>query len=129
MGKTDKLCLIVDDQEFDRLMMRRVLAREFPELPLIVARDLAEARKRLKEKPVAIMFLDNALPDGRGVDFVQELAQDDATKGVPVVIVSDFPTPFMYAKAQAANVREVWSKRDFVGSSVQRVLRRHAAMT
>ncbi|WP_425070859.1 response regulator [Sagittula sp. S175] len=126
MGKTEQLCLIVDDQEFDRRMMRRVLAKEFPNIPLLVAKDLKEARARLNDRNVTMVFLDNALPDGMGVDFVRELAASEQFRRVPVVIVSDFPTPFMYAKAQAANVREVWSKRDFLGPSVRRVMQRYA---
>ncbi|MGR3369805.1 MAG: response regulator [Sagittula sp.] len=128
MAKTDKHCLIVDDQEFDRRMMRRVFAKQCPNVPMIVARDLKEARQRLKDGQISIVFLDNALPDGMGVDLVQEMANDKALKGVPVVIVSDFPSPFMYAKAKAANVCEVWAKRDFVGPSVQRVMTRHARL-
>ncbi len=129
MTKTEHHCLIVDDLEFDRRMMRRVFAKHCPDIPMVVARDLGEARQRLKERQISIIFLDNALPDGMGVDFVTELADHEDLKGVPVVIVSDFPSPFMYAKAKAANVCEVWSKRDFVGPSVQRVVKRHARLS
>lgn len=126
MSKTEKLCMIVDDLEFDRLMMRRVFAKHCPDIPMIVARDLKEARQRMRERNISILFLDNALPDGMGVDLVQEMAEDDQFKGIPVVIVSDFPSPFMYAKAKAANVLEVWSKRDFIGPAVERVVNTHA---
>lgn len=129
MRKSKRLCLIVDDQEFDRTMMRRVFAREYPDFPMIIARDIAEARQRLREKPISIIFLDNALPDGMGVDFAREVAQTKEFGQVPVVIVSDFPSPFMYAKARAANVREVWSKREFVGAAIQRVMRHHAILS
>ena len=121
----DQVCLIVDDLEFDRRMMRRVLAKHCPEMPLIVARNLDEARARLRDQNVTMIFLDNSLPDGMGVDFVSEMSADKKFCNVPVVIVSDFPTPFMYAKAQAANVCEVWSKREFVGPAVLRVLQKH----
>lgn len=124
----ENVCLIVDDVEFDRRMMRRVFSKHCPDMPLIVARNLTEARQKLKERTVSIVFLDNALPDGMGVDFVAELSHDKDLSRVPVVIVSDFPSPFMYAKAQAANVREVWSKREFVGPSVERVVRKHARL-
>lgn len=124
----ENVCLIVDDVEFDRRMMRRVFSKQCPNIPLVVARNLTEARQRMKEKTVSILFLDNALPDGMGVDFVAELSEDQDLRRVPVVIVSDFPSPFMYAKAKAANVREVWSKREFVGRSVERVIRKHARL-
>ncbi|MCA0954159.1 response regulator [Mameliella sediminis] len=117
--------MIVDDLEFDRRMMRRVMAKHCPDVPLAIARNLTEARQRLAAGDVSILFLDNALPDGMGVDFLAEMKDNKALKAVPVVIVSDFPSPFMYAKAQAANVCEVWSKREFVGDAVRRVLRKH----
>ncbi|MBV7392982.1 response regulator [Mameliella alba] len=124
MGQ-EQVCLIVDDLEFDRRMMRRVMAKHCPDVPLAIARNLTEARQRLAAGDVSILFLDNALPDGMGVDFLAEMKDNKALKAVPVVIVSDFPSPFMYAKAQAANVCEVWSKREFVGDAVRRVLRKH----
>lgn len=128
MAHTEQVCLIVDDAEFDRRMMRRVIRKSCPDMPMIVARNLDEARRRLREREVSILFLDNALPDGRGVDFVSELSADRDLKRIPVVIVSDFPSPFMYAKARAANVCAVWSKREFVGPAVERVVRRHARL-
>lgn len=126
MAKPENTCLIVDDVEFDRRMMRRVLAKHCPHIAMAVARDLSEARQKLKESEFAIVFLDNALPDGMGVDFLQEMVTDEALRHIPVVIVSDFPTPFMYAKAKAANVCAVWSKREFIGPSVQKVIALHA---
>ncbi|ASP22262.1 chemotaxis-specific methylesterase [Antarctobacter heliothermus] len=124
----DQVCLIVDDVEFDRRMMRRVMAKHCPEMPLIVARNLGEARARLRSENVSILFLDNALPDGMGVDFLSELNADKTLNHVPVIIVSDFPSPFMYAKAQAAQVCEVWSKREFIGSAVRRVMQKHVRL-
>lgn len=124
----ENVCLIVDDVEFDRRMMRRVFSKTCPDMPLVIARNLTEARARLQEKDVRILFLDNALPDGMGVDLLAEMKADKDLRGIPVVIVSDFPSPFMYAKAQAANVCEVWSKREFVGDSVRRIVQKHARL-
>ncbi|MBP0483050.1 response regulator [Sagittula salina] len=128
MASKKKLCLIVDDQEFDRSMMRRVFAHEWPDFPLVIARNLEEARARLAEGDIGMVFLDNVLPDGMGIDFVQEMSTSDRMKSVPVVLVSDFPTPFMHAKAKAANVYEVWSKRQFAVPALSRVMKRAALM-
>jgi response regulator RpfG family c-di-GMP phosphodiesterase len=123
-------CLIVDDAEFDRTLMRRVFSKNFPDVPMLMAQDIEQTRRRLKEAKgeIAIIFLDNMLPDGMGIDLVRELAEDKDFKDLPVIIVSDFPTPFMYAKANVANVREVWAKRDFIGPSIQRAMRQHARL-
>lgn len=124
----DTVCLIVDDVEFDRRMMRRVFAKTCPEIPMVVARNLTEARARLADRNVSILFLDNALPDGMGIDLLAEMKADSQMRRIPVVLVSDFPSPFMYAKAQAAQVCEVWSKREFVGDSVRRIVLKHARL-
>lgn len=121
MNAAPQTCLIVEDAEVDRRMMRRVVARQYPRLPIVFAHSLSEARAALTDKSVSIIFLDNALPDGRGVDFVSELSDDRRLRRLPVVIVSDWPTPFMYAKAQAANVCGVWSKSDFRASRIRDV--------
>ncbi|SMX35803.1 hypothetical protein MAA8898_00649 [Maliponia aquimaris] len=97
-------------------------------MPLVVARTLTEARARLAERNVSILFLDNALPDGMGIDLLAEMTADSRMCRIPVVLVSDFPSPFMYAKAQAAQVCEVWSKREFVGASVRRIVQKHACL-
>ena len=116
-------CLIVDDAEVDRRMMRRVVARQYPKMQIVFSHSLDEARICLADPSVSIVFLDNALPDGRGVDFVSELSEDRKLRRLPVVIVSDWPTPFMYAKARAANVCGVWSKNDFRASLIRDVFR------
>lgn len=126
MPEDDTVCMIVDDAEFDRRMMRQVIRKTYPDMPMVVAKSLDEARRRLKGRKISIMFLDNSLPDGLGVDFVAELNGDPAHRKVPVVIVSDFPSPFMYAKAKARNVCEVWSKSEFLTEKVQHVVERHA---
>ncbi|KUF11787.1 response regulator [Pseudoponticoccus marisrubri] len=126
MTNTTRCCLIVEDAEVDRRMMRRVFSRQYPRMPLLFAHSLAEARHKLATEHVAIIFLDNALPDGRGVDFVAELAGDARFRALPVILVSDWPSPFMYAKARAANVRAIWSKSDFRDGSVRRAVRTHA---
>lgn len=123
----NRVCLIVDDVEFDRSRMRRTIAKFCPEVPMLVAMNLQQTRQRLRDKDreVAIVFLDNVLPDGTGVDFVGELAEDPVLKRIPIILVSDFPTPFMYAKARAANVREVWSKTEFNGNKVRDAIQKY----
>ncbi|EPX82164.1 response regulator [Salipiger mucosus] len=128
MGTGPSVCLIVEDTETDRAMMRRIFLRQWPKIPLVFATTLSEARRVLGEERVAMIFLDNALPDGRGADFAAELAAAPAYRRLPVVVVSDWPSPFMYAKARAANVIEIWTKSDFTPPSVQRVVRQHVGI-
>ena len=118
--------LIVEDTETDRAIMRRVVTRQCPGQSFIFAKNLTDARKILDEQRIHFVFLDNTLPDGRGADFVAELAEHPKWKRLPVVIVSDWPSPFLYAKAKAFNVREIWTKSEFKGPEILRVIGAHA---
>ena len=115
-------CLVVEDSDLDRRIMRRVLARQGHPLRVLFARTLAEARQLLAQEDIAIVFLDNALPDGNAADHLASIIGGRTGRRVPVVMVSDWPTPFMFAKARAENVVDIWSKRDFTVDRVQRAL-------
>ena len=60
-----------------------------------------------------MILLDNNLPDGLGANFAVELSHDPAFSKIPVIMVSDWPSPFMWAKATAAGVLHVVNKSDF----------------
>ncbi len=106
-------CLIVEDSSFDSEKMQRVLARSHCGLDVTVATTLASARAALAEEDAALILLDNNLPDGLGTNFAMELARDERLAQIPVIMVSDWPSPFMWEKAAAAGVRYVLSKREF----------------
>ena len=47
---------------------------------------LSTARRAMRERPPAVLVIDDDLPDGRGGDFVRELKADARTRDVKVVI-------------------------------------------
>lgn len=116
-------CLIVEDSSFDIEKMQRVLARAHCGLDVTVATTLASARAALAEGDAALILLDNNLPDGLGTNFAIELAQDERLAHIPVIMVSDWPSPFMWEKAASAGVRYVLSKREFDARYVHAALR------
>lgn len=128
MGSNAPVCLIVDDAVVDREMMVRVLARQHPAPRVLTAASLTEARDHLARGGVSMLFLDNMLPDGVGADFLSELSARADWRRVPVVMVSDWPSPFMFDKARAANVLAVWSKGQFTPERVRRLVRSHARL-
>lgn len=46
-----------------------------------------------------MILLDNNLPDGRGAYYVQIFVADPNLASKPVIIISGWPTPFMWDKA------------------------------
>lgn len=119
-------CLIVDDSETDRLMMERVLSKQTIPVNLLIASSLEEARKLMQVDGIRVVFLDNTLTDGVGANFLKEIREYRKRNESTVVLVSDWPSPFMYAKALDQNVRAIWHKRDFTIEAVRRVLRERA---
>jgi response regulator RpfG family c-di-GMP phosphodiesterase len=115
-------CLIVEDSSFDCEKMTRVMQRTREDMRIEVASSLRAARRVLERGSLSLILLDNNLPDGLGADFVQELASDPKLSGIPVIMVSDWPSPFMWEKAAAAGVAYVLSKTEFDGRYVRAAL-------
>ncbi|MFC6636376.1 response regulator [Sulfitobacter sp. JBTF-M27] len=115
-------CLIVEDSSFDCEKMTRVMQRTREDMRIEVASSLRAARRVLEKGSLSLILLDNNLPDGLGADFVQELASDPKLSGIPVIMVSDWPSPFMWEKAAAAGVAYVLSKTEFDGRYVHAAL-------
>ncbi len=107
------ICLIVEDSEFDQQMMSRIVARSHRDLKIEVVTTLGQARKALVRGDISLILLDNNLPDGLGANFALELATDERLSRVPVIMFSDWPSPFMWEKAASAGVLYVVDKAQF----------------
>jgi DNA-binding response OmpR family regulator len=88
-----------------------------------VAATLNSARRALASGKVSLILLDNNLPDGIGAEFAIELAADAKLASIPVIMVSDWPTPFMWEKAASAGVLYVVNKAEFGVRYVDQALR------
>lgn len=116
-------CLIVEDSEFDQQRMTRIVSRSHKDMEVRVATTIRAAREILGRGGVSLILLDNNLPDGFGADFSIELAADEELSKIPVVMVSDWPSPFMWEKAASAGVLFVIGKADFGARYVREALR------
>ena len=117
-----RTCLIIEDNEVDQIKMTRVVQRPPYGMRAHVASTLRAARRALAGDRPGLILLDNNLPDGLGANFAQELAGNPALAGVPMIIVSDWPSPFMWEKAASAGVAYVLSKAEFDGRYVHAAL-------
>lgn len=106
-------CLIIEDSRFDQQRMTRMINKFAEDMQVYVATTLREARRTLAENRVSMILLDNNLPDGLGADFAIELADLKVFSHIPVVMVSDWPSPFMWEKAATAGVLHVVNKAEF----------------
>ena len=123
----DGTCLIVEDSEFDREKLRRILARAYGGMRVEFAPSIEAARRALESGDKALILLDNNLPDGLGANFALELACDDRHADTPIIMVSDWPSPFIWEKAASAGVLYVVNKSDFDAHYIAAVLREFQA--
>lgn len=65
--------LIIDDEPTIRMLLSRILELEGYEV--LKAKDCATALYTLRKQEVQVVLCDVFLPDGNGVDMVQELQQ------------------------------------------------------
>ncbi len=78
--------LICEDDAQIAAFIRLVLSQEGCQSD--IAGDTAQARRLLKEKKYDAMTLDVMLPDRDGLAFLEELRTQEATRELPVVIIS-----------------------------------------
>ena len=123
----DGTCLIVEDSEFDREKLRRILARAYGGMRVEFAPSIEAARRALESGDKALILLDNNLPDGLGANCALEQACDDRHADTPIIMVSDWPSPFMWEKAASAGVLYVVNNSEFDAGYVETTLRQFRA--
>ena len=115
-------CLIVEDSAFDSEKLTRVIHNIKTNLVVEVASTLRAARDALEKGKPRLILLDNNLPDGLGTNFALELSRDPKFSDIPIILVSDWPSPFMWEKAATAGVAYVLSKMEFDARYVRAIL-------
>lgn len=116
-------CLVIEDSKFDQKRITRAMHLGCKNISLVFSNTLGEARAKIEKMSFAMILLDNNLPDGMGADFAVELSRHPKHRRTPVVMVSDWPSPFMWDKASKAGVHYVVRKDDFHAGYVQSALK------
>jgi CheY-like chemotaxis protein len=85
---TERVVLVVEDEEPNRALLRAVLARadgRLGTIALLEAEDLASARVILDTRQVDLVLLDVRLPDGNGLSLIP--TETERTDDTPVFVV------------------------------------------
>lgn len=65
---------------------------------------MAAAKTALHADPPAILFLDNHLPDGRGLDFIAEIKQHWPDTKIIMITAHDSPNERRQAREEGADL-------------------------
>ena len=106
-GKQTRVMLVDDHADFRRLMTAW-LHRQ-PDLEVVAeAGSLAEARSRTAVVRCDVVVLDLGLPDGNGVDLIEDVRESNA--GAAVLILSASLHPTNLERATEAGADEILDK-------------------
>lgn len=108
-------------------MMSRVINGMRRKLHVEITSTLEDGWRALQHGNFSLVLLDNNLPDGYGANFVLKMAADQVLSKIPVIMVSDWPSPFMRDKAEKAGVTYIVNKSEFAARYVRAALKKKAA--
>ena len=84
---TEKIkILIIDDDEVDRISLKRSIKSSGFNAEIITATSMAEGLNAVKNQSFDCIFLDYNLPDSNGLDFLKD--HKNELNGAPVIVVT-----------------------------------------
>ena len=81
-----KKILLVDDSSTVLLMEKMILSKS--EYDVVTARDGVEGVEKAKNEHPDLILMDVVMPRMDGFEAVRKLREDDATKAIPVIMVT-----------------------------------------
>ncbi|MEO9779079.1 MAG: response regulator [Sedimentitalea sp.] len=120
--ETTQRCLIVEDSAHDQQMLTRAVCYAQKDIRVQITNTLQDARLALMRFPISLILMENTLPDGRGVELALELSQHARFRTIPIILATDWPSPFIWHKANKAGVRHVVAKAEFGPALIRDVL-------
>lgn len=109
-GNKKKILLIEDDKYIFRAYKDGLERAGFE---VIGASDGAEGVAKAKDKKPDLILLDLILPIKNGFEVLEEIKMDDATKNIPVVILSNLGQESDVAKGNALGAEDYLIKSNY----------------
>jgi CheY-like chemotaxis protein len=108
-----RILFVEDDASFREVftrMLREALAPEHLDVTLVEAGSAAEARARLREGGLDAALIDITLPDGNGLDLVEEIHDGGPGNHIPTLVLTATLDTSVAARAVEAGARGALSK-------------------
>jgi len=111
-----KTVLYVEDNEFNRKIVRQLLTRT--EYRLVEAADGEAGVTAAREARPDVIIMDIQLPKMSGLDATRQLRADPATSGIPIIVITSFALAGDEEKARevgaAAYLAKPYSPRELL---------------
>ena len=93
--------MIIEDEAELCFLLSRVLKQK--NIYALCANSIAEARKKIKRIKPSVVFLDNHLPDGFGLDFISQLRADFPSTKIIMMTAENSPQDISTAIEKGAD--------------------------
>ncbi|MEO7996240.1 MAG: ATP-binding protein [Gemmatimonadaceae bacterium] len=113
--------LLVDDDQLDRMAVRRALLATLPAVSIIEVEDLASGMRELLNAPVDCIILDYHLPDGLGLDLLMHVRA--ASKSLPVLMLTGVVDAQTAVELMKAGATDYIPKSQLSAERLERSLR------
>ena len=98
--------LIVDDSAVVRMATKRIIERSDVEFGQIFEAENGQAALDiLQQQRIDLVLVDLHMPEMNGVELVHIMRQQDATKSIPVVVVSAESSPARIEELEAEGIQ------------------------
>jgi CheY-like chemotaxis protein len=121
-----RILFVEDDANFRELfttLLRKALAPEQLDVSFVEAGSAAEARARLREGGLDAALIDVTLPDGNGLDLVEQINDGGPGDHIPTLVLTATLETSVAARAMEVGARGALSKLVSVPETVDAIKR------
>lgn len=124
MSASEKIKVLLIEDEPEVLELYR-LKLTLDDYEVVTAPNGIEGLQRAKENKPELIFLDIKMPGMDGFEVLKHLRKDEATKDIPVVILSNFDEESMVEKGLALGANDYLIKSHFSPAALSEKLQQY----
>ena len=121
-----RILVVEDDVRFREVLQQAIghaLAAELLDVAFVEAGSISEARARLREGGLDAALIDVRLPDGDGLDLVEEINDGGVGRPMPTLVLTAYLDPKVAIRAMDAGAQGAFSKVASVPETAGAIIR------
>lgn len=118
--------LILDDNDFDRQNLKRMMSRMDDQLEAIMCSSFAEFQDELSQERIDLCLIDHHLADVTGLEVVKAIKSSAALANIPVVMISGTEDIQTIVQSMNAGCTDYLSKHNLTAESLHHTI--HSAI-
>ncbi len=100
-----KILIIDDDKLLNSLLERKLVAVGYK---VIIAENGDKGMKKIKEVKPDLVLLDITMPEMNGYEVMENMAKDNSTKNIPIIVISNSGHPIEIERIKKTKMVKDW---------------------